>query len=86
MLVGNTHEFLRSSRLTSDGTCATTTSVVVHNNRIALDNAIHGEIATVACVGDLAILEAFDGDFHSVNGRSSGLQDVHGQSRGAEYH
>ena len=70
--------------LTSNGPSATTTSVVVHNNRIALNNTVHGEIATVARIGDLTVFETFDRNLHSVDGRSSGLQDVHGESRSAE--
>jgi hypothetical protein len=59
--------------LTSNGPSATTTSVVVHDNRIALNNTVHGEIAAIACVSDLTIFEAFDGDLYSVDSRSSGL-------------
>jgi hypothetical protein len=71
-------------RLTSYGSSATTTSVVVHNNRIALNNTVHGEIAAIARVSDLTIFEALDGHLHGVDGGSSVLQEAHGQSRGAE--
>ena len=63
--------------LTSNGPSATTTSVVVHDNRIALNNTVHGEIASIAGVRNLSVLETLDGYLDCVNCRSSGLEYVH---------
>ncbi len=54
-------------RLTSNSSRTTTTSVVIHNQRIALDDTIDREVTSVTSVGDLTVFEALDCDLNGVD-------------------
>jgi hypothetical protein len=40
---------------------------VIHNCSIAFDHAVNAEVAAIAGVGDLTILEHLDGDLHRIH-------------------
>jgi hypothetical protein len=39
---------------------------MVYNSRIAFHDAIHGQIASVPCVGDLPVFERLDGSLDGI--------------------
>lgn len=48
---------------------------MVHNGGITLNNSVHGEVAAVACIRDLPILETSDDSFDRINSGASSCQD-----------
>jgi hypothetical protein len=48
---------------------------VVHNGGITFDNSVHGEVATIAGIRDLLILETPDDGFDGINSGASSCQD-----------
>lgn len=54
--------------LTGNSATSATSSKVVDDGRIALNSAISRKIASIACVGDVAVLKNHDGSLHSVGG------------------
>jgi hypothetical protein len=63
---------------TSHSADGSTTSQMVHNGSVAFHYAIHSQIASVACVGDLSVLKRLDSSLNSVKGRAAIFQDEHG--------
>lgn len=63
--------------LTRHGSCSSAGSVVVYDDGIAFHHSSQAKIAAVARIGDFAVLEDFDGDFHGIYSRPAIVHDGH---------
>jgi hypothetical protein len=71
------------TELTSNSTNGTTAAQMVDNGSIALDDAIHSQIATIPGIGDLPVLERFDCSLYSIDSCAAVFHDEHGKLRSA---
>jgi hypothetical protein len=65
--------------LTSNCANRTAATVMIDNGGIAFDNAIHREVASIAGIGDLPILERLDSSLNCVHSCAAVLQYHHSQ-------
>lgn len=70
---------------TSNSTDSTTASVMINNGSVALDHAVHGQVASIPCIRDLSILKGLDRSLDGVNGCAAILHDQHGKLCGTAY-
>ena len=68
--------------LTRNGPYRTTPTIMINNTGITLDSSVHGKVAAVASVGDVAILEQSDGHFNGLDSVTSIFQDGHANPGG----
>jgi len=54
-------------RLTAYGTNSSTPPKVVHDSGVALDDSIHGQIATKPGIGDVSIFHTLDSDLNCID-------------------
>lgn len=70
-----------NSELTSNRADSTTASEMIHDYSVALNYAVHREVAPIAGVRDFAVLEYFDRNLYRIYGGSSIAKDCHGGLR-----
>jgi hypothetical protein len=56
---------------------------VIDNRRIALNDSVHGKVASIAGVGDLSVFKQLDGSFYGIYRSATILHDAHGDGGGA---
>jgi hypothetical protein len=56
---------------------------MVDNGSIALDHAIHSQIATISGIGDFPVLERLDCSLYSIDSCAAVFHDEHGKLRSA---
>lgn len=63
--------------LTGNGTAGAASPKMVDNGGVALDDAVHVEVAAKAGVGDFLVLEALYRSLDRLGGSSPGLEKFH---------
>lgn len=71
-------------QLTRNCANSPTPAQTVHHSCIAFDHSIDSKVASITGVGYLSVFEDLDGDFNSVDCRTTAPQDSHSGSGGAD--
>lgn len=64
-------------RLTSNGTTRSTAAKMIDDDSVTFHLAMYGEVAAIACIRHLAVLEDLDSNLDGVGSTTSSSQDSH---------
>jgi hypothetical protein len=77
-------KFTWTQEPTSNGAASSTSTKVIYDSSVALDNTLDCEIASISSIGDFSVFKDFDGCFNCINRSATSTKKAHGNHAGTK--